>query len=106
MKLFDILKNPNIDENLKEYESAKEAVLLDVRTEEEYALGHIPNSKNLPVQVIDKVGKIVSRKDVPVFVYCRSGNRSSMAEEMLKNMGYKKVKNIGGILSYSGAVEY
>lgn len=106
MKLFDILKTPNIDENLKEYKSAEKAILLDVRSEEEYALGHIPSSKNLPLQAIDKAGKFVSNKDVPVFVYCRSGNRSSMAQEMLKNMGYKNVKNIGGILSYTGAVEY
>lgn len=105
MKLFDVLKKIDINENLKEYESIENGVLLDVRTEEEYALGHIPKSKNLPLQVIDKAGKFISNKEDKVFVYCRSGNRSSMAQEMLKNMGYKNVKNIGGIIEYSGAIE-
>lgn len=106
MKLFDIFGKPDINENLKEYEKEENAVLLDVRTREEFAQGHIPKSKNLPLQVIDKAGKFIDNKNVPVFVYCRSGGRSSMAQEMLKSMGYRNVKNIGGINGYNGRVEY
>ena len=106
MKLFDIFGIPDINENLKEYEKEENAVLLDVRTREEFAEGHIPKSKNLPLQVIDKAGKFIDNKNVPVFVYCRSGGRSSMAQEMLKSMGYKNVKNLGGINGYNGRVEY
>lgn len=106
MKLFDIFGIPDINENLKEYEKEENAVLLDVRTREEFAEGHIPKSKNLPLQVIDKAGKFIDNKNVPVFVYCRSGGRSSMAQEMLKSMGYRNVKNLGGINGYNGRVEY
>ncbi len=106
MKLFDIYGSPDINENLKEYSLSENAVLLDVRTREEYAEGHIPSSKNLPLQVIDKAGKYIDNVDVPVFVYCKSGSRSSMAKEALKSMGYKNVKNIGGISGYNGRVEY
>lgn len=106
MKLFDIFGRPDINENLKEFEKEENAVLLDVRTHEEFAEGHIPNSKNLPLQMIDKAGKFIDNEDVPVFVYCRSGGRSSMAQEALKSMGYKNVKNLGGINGYNGRVEY
>ena len=106
MKLFDIFGIPDINENLKEYEKEENAVLLDVRTREEFAEGHIPKSKNLPLQVIDKAGKFIDNKNVPIFVYCRSGGRSSMAQEMLKSMGYRNVKNLGGINGYNGRVEY
>lgn len=106
MKLFDIFGKPDINENLKEYEKSSCAVLLDVRTKEEYAEGHIPKSKNLPLQMIDKAGKFIDNEEVPVFVYCRSGGRSSMAMEALKSMGYKNVKNLGGINGYNGRVEY
>ena len=105
MKLFDILKAPNIKENLKEYESAEEDVLFDVRNEEEYALDHISKSKNIPVQAIDKAGKFIRIKDVPIFVYCKSGSRSSMAQGILKNMDYNNLKNISKILNYSNTHE-
>ena len=105
MKLFDIYGRLDINENLKEYDASENAVLLDVRSEEEYAKGHIPNSKNVPVEVIDKAGKFINSENAQVFVYCKSGNRSSMASEALKSMGYKNVKNIGGINDYSGKVE-
>ncbi|MBQ7874557.1 MAG: rhodanese-like domain-containing protein [Oscillospiraceae bacterium] len=106
MKLFDIFGTLNIDKNLEEYNETCGAVLLDVRTNEEYAEGHIPKSKNLPLQVIDKAGKFIDNKDVPIFVYCKSGSRSSMAQEALKSMGYRNVKNLGGISAYTGKVEY
>ena len=106
MNMFDILGRYDINEKIEEYYKTEGAVLLDVRTGEEYSKGHIPNSKNLPLQSIDKAGKFINSKEAPVFVYCRSGNRSGMAKEMLSNMGYKNVKNIGGIAEYKGAVEY
>ena len=77
------------------------SILLDVRTPEEYAEGHIPGGQNLPLQNIDKATYIIDNKDTPLFVHCLSGGRSRQAA----TMGYTNVTNIGGIADYHGKVE-
>ena len=81
------------------------AVLLDVRTPQEYREGHIPGSQNVPLQQLDKVEEVTENKDTVLYVYCRSGARSRQAVSLLKHMGYTNVHNIGGIAAYSGKVE-
>ena len=81
------------------------AVLLDVRTPDEYRQGHIPGSKNVPLQSIDKVTVMINNKATPIFVHCLSGARSRQAAAILQQMGYTNVKNIGGISAYAGKVE-
>lgn len=105
MGLFDMLKQKDINEGIKEYQSVSGAVLLDVRTPQEYQEGHIPKSKNVPLQMINKITSVVGTKETPLFVYCYSGSRSSQAVNALKRMGYTNVINIGGISSYTGKVE-
>ena len=105
MGFFDFLKGPDINQGVKEYRDTDGAVLLDVRTSGEYAEGHIPGSKNLPLQSIDKVEEIIENKATPIFVHCLSGARSRQAAAVLQQMGYTNVKNIGGIASYTGKVE-
>ncbi len=105
MGLFDFLRVPNIDQGIQEYKGVSKAVLLDVRTPQEYREGHVPTSKNVPLQSLAQVEKVVSDKNRPLFVYCYSGSRSSQAVRMLGKMGYSNVKNIGGIASYTGKVE-
>lgn len=63
------------------------AIILDVRTPEEYKSGHIKGSLNIPVQIIQ--GKIadLKKKSKPIIAVCRSGARSGMAVSMLKNAG-------------------
>ena len=70
------------------------ALIIDVRTIEEYKEGHIEGSLNIP---IDEIGKAMSWliKDVPVVLVCASGSRSATAEEILKANGFKKVYNGG-----------
>lgn len=85
-------------------ESSK-PVLLDVRTPQEYQDGHIPESKNIPLQTLDKIRSMTENKDTPLLVYCYSGARSRQAVNMLQRMGYTNVTNIGGIATYSGKVE-
>ena len=105
MEFFDFLKGPDIGEGVREYNATPGAVLLDVRTPEEYREGHIPGSKNVPLQSIDKVAGMIDNKSTPIFVHCLSGARSRQAAAVLQQLGYTNVKNIGGISAYAGKVE-
>lgn len=72
------------------------ALLLDVRTTDEYAAQHVPGAKNIPVdQLAARLGDLgpTSR---PIVVYCRSGARSARAAGILRQAGYD-VHDIGGI---------
>jgi phage shock protein E len=75
------------------------AVLIDVRTPEEYASGYIPQAVNLP---LDQLGTITYPKDQVIIVYCRSGRRSQEAQRVLLEKGYETVYDLGGILDYPG----
>ena len=105
MGFFDFLKDPDINQGVKEYSATEGAVLLDVRTPDEYRQGHIPGSKNVPLQSIDKVTVMINNKATPIFVHCLSGARSRQAAAVLQQLGYTNVKNIGGISAYAGKVE-
>lgn len=103
--MFDFLKSSDIHEGLDAFEASPNAVLLDVRTPQEYAQGHIPRSKNLPLQQMVTAKSVLPEEKTPLFVYCMSGARSKQATAMLKRLGYENVTNIGGINSYRGTVE-
>lgn len=105
MGFFDFFKQSNINQGIEEYKMTAGAVLLDVRTLQEYQEGHIPESKNVPLQQLDNIVSVAKNKDIPLFVCCYSGSRSRQATGMLQRMGYSKVNNIGGIAAYSGKVE-
>ena len=105
MGFYDLLKGPDINQGVKEYSVTDGAVLLDVRTPDEYRQGHIPGSKNVPLQSIDKVTVMINNKATPIFVHCLSGARSRQAAVILKQLGYTNVKNIGGISAYAGKVK-
>ena len=105
MGIFGFLKQPDIHDGLQEFEKTPGAVLLDVRTSQEYREGHIPGSQNVPLQQLDKVEEVTENKDTVLYVYCRSGARSRQAVSLLQAMGYTNVRNIGGIAAYSGKVE-
>ena len=70
-------------------------LILDVRTSREYQSGHLANSTLIPVQEFQKrVGELVEHKNNPVFVYCRSGNRSTVAAKVLVDNGFTNVVNL------------
>ena len=104
MGFFDYFKQPDINQGIKDYQATPGAILLDVRTPQEYGAGHIPESKNIPLQIIEKVTSVAENKDTVLYVYCQSGARSRQATSMLQGMGYTNVNNIGGIAAYSGKV--
>ena len=105
MGIFHLFAGPATDKGVEEYEKTQGAVLLDVRTQQEYAAGHIPGSQNLPLGQLKTMETQIPKKDTPIFVYCYSGARSSQGAALLKQMGYQHVKNIGGIADYHGKVE-
>lgn len=70
-------------------------LILDVRTSREYSGGHIKNSTLLPLQEFQRrVGELASHKNDPVFVYCRTGNRSTVAAKILVDQGFTNVVNL------------
>ena len=105
MGFFDLFRQPDINQGVNDYQNTPQAVLLDVRSPQEYREGHIPGSKNIPLQNIDKVETVVENKDTALYVYCYSGARSRQAVSHLQHMGYNNVNNIGGIAAYHGKVE-
>lgn len=103
MAILDFFKRQGFDDGVAECGNTSGAVLLDVRTREEYGQGHVENSVNLPLDELQSAPEKFD-KDTPLFVYCLSGARSGYAEKFLRRLGYTKVKNIGGIASYRGKV--
>ena len=74
-------------------------VIIDVRTIDEYNSGHIENSLNIEWQAIDEINESIA-KDEKIYLYCRSGNRSGKAQNILISMGYKDVINLELPLKY------
>ncbi|MEN2982113.1 MAG: rhodanese-like domain-containing protein [Thermus sp.] len=78
-------------------------VVVDVRTPAEFAQGHVPGAINLPVEAIAQWADRLP-KDKPVYLYCRSGNRSRQAAEYLKKKGYTNLYHVeGGVLAIERA---
>ncbi len=90
------------------YAKSKEngAVLLDVRTKEEFKGGHLPRAINVPVETLDgsKI-KQISDIEKKIYVYCHSGARARNAVTALKHAGYTDVTSIGGINAYKGPIQ-
>lgn len=76
------------------------ALLLDVRTPEEYAEGHLPGALNIPVDQVAKRLDEVGPKDKPVVVYCRSGRRSGLAAVTLEKAGFQSVHDLGAMSAW------
>lgn len=72
------------------------AIILDVRTKEEYAGGHIKGSLNIPLQNLTAASIAKLDKQKPIITCCASGMRSASAKGMLKSQGFTEVHNGGG----------
>lgn len=80
-------------------------VILDVRTAQEFASGHIPGAVLLPNETIGTEDiLLLPDKDQLILVYCRSGNRSKQAAEKLAQLGYTNIVEFGGINSWTGEI--
>jgi rhodanese-related sulfurtransferase len=75
-------------------------LLVDVRTAQEFAAGHIAGAVNIDVQTLPaRIRELPT--DRPVILYCRSGKRSATAAQILRRAGYNNVRDLGGILEWS-----
>ena len=114
LSLFGLSACKDNGGNLATYEqiTAKEAkmimdtetdyIIIDARTEEEFAEGHIENAILIPeYEIAKRAEKELPDKDALILVYCRSGRRSKIASEELVKLGYTNVKEFGGIIDWS-----
>ena len=77
-------------------------VLVDVRTPEEFASGHISGAVNIPLDTIStRLSEIPQDRDV--VLYCRSGNRSNQAWNLLNGEGYSRIYDLGGVIAWQAA---
>lgn len=105
MRFGSSFRYTDVNHGVTDFRNTPGAILLDVRSFQEYRQGHIPGSQNLPLQFLDEVDTLAEEKDIPLFVCCRSGSRSFQATAQLQDMGYTNVINIGGIAAYNGTLD-
>lgn len=73
------------------------APVIDVRTEEEFQQGHLPDAVNIPYdQIASRVGELPADRSRPVVLYCRTGRRSGIAKQTLEGLGFTHAINAGG----------
>lgn len=81
-------------------------VILDVRTQEEFDTGHIPGAVLIPhTEIKTRAETEMPDKDQLILVYCRSGNRSKQASEVLVQLGYTRIREFGGINDWPYEIE-
>ena len=73
-------------------------VLIDVRSAEEFASGHLQGAVNIPHdRIVEEIGAVAPDKSARIILYCRSGRRAETALNALKSAGYENVSNYGGL---------
>lgn len=89
----------------EQMKTAKDPVILDVRTPEEFAEGYIPNAINLDFYKPDFKAQVAKlNKEQTYFVYCKAGGRSASAADIMRKEGFKKVVDLdGGITAWEEA---
>jgi len=82
-----------------------DAVVVDVRESGDFSKGHIKDAKNIPMSSLkQQLDSVAKGKDLPILMYCRSGNVSGKACRVLKRSGFTNVHNLaGGVLGWQDA---
>ena len=96
--LYRSLKNKDISyEDLQDFTKYNNAMLIDVRSRQEYEEGHLNSAINIPLYNIkNEMERKVLNKSSIIIVYCSSGNRSKKAKIEMENLGYENVYNLRG----------
>ena len=106
MNIFKNLVCVDINRGIREFQAAEGAVLLDVRSRAEYDRKHIEHSLSLPLEKLDHASDVIPALDTPVYIYAYGGEQSARAASRLEKMGYRNVRNIGGIKKCCGTQGY
>ena len=109
MGYYDEMPFLDINEGLEEMACFNDALLIDVRTPDEYREGHVPGAVNIEAGSLKRrnrkwIESVLKDKDAHIFIYCYSGSRSGIAAGALRQMGYFRAENIGGYMDYDGPV--
>ena len=100
------IRHVSMDDIVKIMEENKDYVIVDVRTPDEYAEGHIPNAINIQNETINEtVYNKLKDKNQLILIYCRSGSRSRQAAYKMQKLGYTNIVEFGGIINWKGKIE-
>lgn len=100
-------KMVSMAEGLEIAKNNPDAIIVDVRHDDEYKAGHIPGAVLLTMETITAktAAKVLPDKSQMILIYCRSGRRSKISAQTLLELGYTNLIEFGGILDYKGKVE-
>lgn len=100
-------KMVSMTEGLEIAKNNPDAIIVDVRHDDEYKAGHIPGAVLLTMETItaETAAKVLPDKNQMILIYCRSGRRSKIAAQNLLDLGYTNLIEFGGILDYKGKME-
>lgn len=100
-------KMVSMSEGIEIAKNNPDAIIVDVRHDDEYKAGHIPGAVLLTMETIteETAAKVLLDKSQMILIYCRSGRRSKIAAQTLLELGYTNLIEFGGILDYKGKVE-
>lgn len=102
MGFFDLFKGADINAKVAEARENHGAVLLDVRSRDEFQAGHIEGAVCIPLPEVGKAVRLYGNRKL--YVYCASGARSRQAVAQLRAAGIESAENIGGISSWRGPI--
>lgn len=101
------IRKVSFEEAKRILDEKPEALMLDVREEEEFVTGHAIDAVLYPVDDIDytTAAIIIPDKTTPLLIYCRSGRRSAEAAEKLKKLGYTELYDVGSLIGWPYGLE-
>lgn len=100
-------KMVSIAEGIEIAKNNPDAIIVDVRRDDEYKAGHILGAVLLTMETItaETAAKVLPDKDQMILIYCRSGRRSKISAQTLLELGYTNIIEFSGILDYKGKIE-